>query len=520
MRVLTRLFVLQTKAKFRNVFSKPASAIFASAMILLYGALIVMMLLNSDTPLSMVNAFDVHGTIMINIGYSALMVFTMLLQKRVSLLFENDAFYLFTGPFKRSQIMRYIMSSTLLSSVMMGALNVAMFLFLGMGLAYTAAFLLLAFFAQTFLFIFFLNLQYYFYLLSMDSPEKMRILRMFLFAILAFTAALFVIAVAQNDFQIAKGAVAFLQSDLFYLVPIFGWVKMVLVSYVSASYGMMMLGIALLAISGSVIFYLMSSYKGEFVEHAMQDAAEFTAMYKEIKAGKRSSFNDKKVKQANVKYRPGAGAIFSKNMLMMKKTRNFIRYTDLMGIGIYLVITLFGDLGFNFFLYMMIFWSWMTMMSNDYVSELKNYQIYLIPDKAWKKLLYLLFPSLLKLCIVVTIAMVLGLLLFQPDIAEFIQGYIMLIGYNCLFMSASILSLRILKSRTNQMLEGMMQMLIMVLAAAPGILVLIAMISSGIMDDRLLIVNGVINLAINFVISALILFACRHMLDGRELNAD
>lgn len=76
-------------------------------------------------------------------------------------------------------------------------------------------------------------------------------------------------------------------------------------------------------------------------------------------------------------------------------------------------------------------------------------------------------------------AILVAALLYQIDIASVLQYFIMLLGYATLFLSASVLSVRILKSRNNAIMENMLRMLIMVAAAAPGIGLTIFFLSRG-----------------------------------------
>ena len=57
-------------------------------------------------------------------------------------------------------------------------------------------------------------------------------------------------------------------------------------------------------------------------------------------------------------FREGAGAVFSKNMLLMKKTGNFLRKQDMFLIVFYFVISMLAvpEHTFPMFCYMMIFW--------------------------------------------------------------------------------------------------------------------------------------------------------------------
>ena len=101
MSILYKLYLTRMKANIRHVFSRKGSAIFAILMMLLYGGLIVMSLSKPEIALSMQNITDANMAIMIGVGFTALMVGVMLLQKRKALFMEADAFYLFSGPFTR-----------------------------------------------------------------------------------------------------------------------------------------------------------------------------------------------------------------------------------------------------------------------------------------------------------------------------------------------------------------------------------------------------------------------------------
>lgn len=98
MSILYKLYLTRMKANIRHVFSRKGSAIFAILMMLLYGGLIVMSLSKPEIALSMQNITDANMAIMIGVGFTALMVGVMLLQKRKALFMEADAFYLFSGP--------------------------------------------------------------------------------------------------------------------------------------------------------------------------------------------------------------------------------------------------------------------------------------------------------------------------------------------------------------------------------------------------------------------------------------
>ena len=445
---------------------------------------------------------------------------SMLLQKKKALCMEADAFYLFSGPFTRVQTMRFLMLQNIASAFLCGAVSLLMVILLGSTIELSFPFLLIAFLCFSFVYFVFLVVYYYVYLLSIQKDSYRHIPAIAALLYVLMVAAVYGMVVLQNDFALTGSGTLFLNTELFYWVPLFGWIKMILVSYIASSWGLMLLGIGLLLISCMVVYLLLCGYKGDFVERAMQDAQEFTALYKDVRAGKRDGMSDRKIHEVKASFRSGAMAIFSKNVLLLRKSNDYIRWTDVMTIGIYLVITLIMDMGFGFFMYMMMFWLFTIVQNSDFMKDMNNYQIYLIPDHPLKKLLCVLLPTFLKMLLPMSAAILVAALLYQTDIASVLQYFIMLLGYATLFLSASVLSVRILKSRNNAIMENMLRMLIMVAAAAPGIGLTIFFLSRGEFTLELLQQLTMISLAMNFVISVIIVLVCAPMMNGREIKSE
>lgn len=521
MKALVYLYLQRIKGNIRNVFSKPSSGIFAGFMILLYGGLFIGVIINGNEALSMYNINNVNTSIFIGIGFTAMMVCVMLMQSRKSLFTENDAFYLFAGPFKRSHIMQFIMSQSIVNALMCGAVSLFIMMMMGNDLQYTIPFIVLTFLSHCLVYLFFTTLYYYVYLLYIRD-EKYKHLSLYVVGFFAIVLIGIIVAVwAENGFVLNDIAWKFLASKLFYIVPLFGWIKMTLVSYIAGDMVLMCTGILLMLIACGVIYYLMVTFKGDFIEKAMQDAVEFTARYKEMKAGGRTSLKDKKIREVKSKaFREGAGAILSKNLLLMKKSNTFLSYQDFIFIGIYLVISLIMDLGFGFFMYMMLFWLFISIQNAEFMREMDNYQIYLIPDTPLRKLWYLLAPYFLKYVVLAVVPIIIGSVLLHAQFNELIQYYVMLAGYACLFISASVLATRVLKSRNNPTLENMLRMLVILAASLPSIILVIAIIAWDLPAFQMITSISVVTLLMNFVISALIIYSCRNMMNGREIKSE
>ena len=313
----------------------------------------------------------------------------------------------------------------------------------------------------------------------------------------------------------------FIESPLFYFVPVFGWLKLTLISYVTSQMGMVCLGLLLLVISLVIIYLLFITYKGDFYEQALQDSLELSKQLKEFKAGNQDALRNVKVKKTSVKrFYDGAYAVLSKNLLLMKKKGNIISWNDIISIGIYLVITIFSDLGFGFFIYMMIIWLFMMMQTSDLVGELKNYQIYLIPDKPYKKLIAVMIPTFMKVSIIGTLSFIVVGMYYHETFLTIFMYLINMFGYIFIFMSASVLTIRLLKSRTTQVFENMMRMLIMIVSALPSVILTVIFMMTNALTPTVLTMLSMASLATNFILALIILWACQGMMNGRELKSE
>ena len=79
MKTLLRLWFLKSKANIRNLFKKPTSAIFTVCMVLLYGFIIISMFTIKRSPSPMMVTLDLHTSILVLIGFLALMLFSTLM---------------------------------------------------------------------------------------------------------------------------------------------------------------------------------------------------------------------------------------------------------------------------------------------------------------------------------------------------------------------------------------------------------------------------------------------------------
>lgn len=520
MKSLCLLWFLKTRASVRNLLSKPSSAIFTVFMFIVYGFVFYSFLFMPKDNAYMIVNFELHSSILIFIGFLALLLFSTMLSSRKALFYGEDAYFLFSGPFHKRQIMIFLTFQTVLQSILLSFFALVFFIGMNMGVNVDAGFIGLALLGSMLSIMIFLVFVDYSYILSIGDQKYKKMN----YVITGIFVLILVVVLGLTYLQtgrIQTIVLDFIESPLFYYVPIFGWLKLVLISYVESQIAMVCLGLFLLIACLGMIYTLFISYKGDFYEQALEDSMELSKKLKEFKAGNQDALRKVKVKNIHVKkFYDGAYAVLSKNLLLMKKKGNLVSWNDLISIGIYLVITIFSDLGFGFFVYMMILWLFMMMGTSDLVGELKNYQIYLIPDKPYKKLIAVMIPTFMKTAIIGTLSFVVVGLYYQESVLTILMYLINMLGYIFIFMSANVLTIRILKSRTTQIFENLMRMLIMIASALPSVILTVVFIMMNTLTPTTLTIISMSSLVTNFILAIIILWSCQGMMNGRELKSD
>ena len=130
--------------------------------------------------------------------------------------------------------------------------------------------------------------------------------------------------------------------------------------------------------------------------------------------------------------------ILSKNILIMKKTGQWITKSDLITLGMYMAISIFMDIGYGFFIYFLIMYIFSTLQQSSLLQDLQNYRIYLIPDSPMKKLISVILPTFIKVAVISSISLVVMGLYYQIDLKTLVSYAIMLLGYICIFISMAI----------------------------------------------------------------------------------
>ncbi|HIZ66691.1 MAG TPA: putative ABC exporter domain-containing protein [Candidatus Blautia pullicola] len=523
MNSLLYLAFLKVKGLVRNQFRTPGSAIISVLMILLYGGLVFMSFFFSSDQIPQEMLLDTNGAILAGIGMTALLSVTLLLNKRKALVYDTDAYYLFAGPYTRKQVNMYILLQSFTQGALYSLLGCFMTAMFSMGGYLTVPFFLVLFLSLTLMLIFFLTLTDYIYMWSLLEPRHKKWYVVPVLLLLVPTAAIFLYEVWKSDFVLQGGFMNFALSKEFYLVPFMGWAKLAMNSFMEGEYLYTLLSLLLLLACCLVMAGLFLRFRGEITEQAVEDAQEVTAYVKRAKAnGGRARVEDGKVKNVKGEFAWGARAVLSKNLLLMRKTGNFLRKQDIGIIVFYFALSwlILPENTFYMFCYMLLIWMFTLINDSDLLRDLKNYQIYLIPDSAFKKLVYAMLPAYLKIGLIAGVSIIFAGILTRMSPGAVVQYLVMVLGYSMIFVAGTVLSVRILGSRTNIMLESFLRMVIVLASAIPSaaagifLFVFLRVFQIGISVMTLV---SLITLVMNFLVSLLIIVACKGMMNGREL---
>lgn len=520
MKSLIKLSLLKMRGQVRALFSKPTSAIATIFMVLLYGAIIVGNFMNSSSEDVIGMSIDIHIGVLVSLGMSALMVIMQLMNKNKAMLMGEDAFYLLGGPFSRRQVQSFVVGYTYVQAIYMSLLS--LFMVISLVGSTSMLVILCIFLANYFIYVFFLGLTDYLYVVGIVFPKLANVAKYVGYAILI---TLFVVAgyfVFETGFDLQTALLKFAQTDAFYFIPVFGWAKMFVSGAVDGNTVYTLLGLGLLVISSIVIFILFRNFPYDYHEKAIEDSFALSNKMKAAKSGNTDAMRDtSKLKSYNSKFKLGAWAISSKLILEMRKRKQLVSIQELITLALFAGMSIILEFGIVWFSGMLVYWVVISSQTANFKEEFQNYMIYLIPDSPLKKMLAIVGPTILKNIVVVALAITIVGVIGQEKIYDIGYAIMMVVGYLFVCISANILTLRLFKSTANRTFVLLMQMLIVILCIIPSIALSVWLLFTlTLQEGQILQLFSIVSIFANIVVAGIIIFLCRNMLNGRELQSE
>lgn len=458
---LLKLSLLKRFAKIRNIFSKPTSALFTLGAILLYGSMFIPMFRHEGKAIMALELMQAY--IMIVLGISAFFMLSMVLSKHQSLFFLEDSYFMFIGPFNRKQILSLLPFENIWGSMLLALLASFLSAFqFSLHFVMPIQLVLITFLMNTLLISAFSLIMEWFYLKGIIHKTKSKGPRIFFAFIIVSTLIILGAQFYQNGFDVMASLMAFVTHDSFFWIPLFGWAKLGLVGFVSHNIVQVLLGFGFMLLFHVLAIYVFANTKGDFFEQAMLDAEDFSEFYARAKAGKQE-INTDDIKRVSVKYGTGARAIHNKNVLLFKKQRRMISIKDVLIYIIYLIMGYFMKMPIQGYIMFVIIALFNQANVDTLTDDLKQYHLYLIPDSPLRKLFNTIKLPFLKSLGIALFFTLVSIGMAGANLREALVALVFVSSYVALINVSSILTIRIMKSRQNQIVDMLLRMILCVL---------------------------------------------------------
>ena len=494
------LILTRIKGSIRNAFRKPFSIIFT----LILTSLTIFGLyrsLKSGSPIKDTFLMDRLYLNLIAGGLLYLAYSLFFVSKSSALVYENDALFLFSGPFTQRQTYLYLIINTLQGSVALGlgfviyliiffAESVAgpvhmLGLFLSMGLHFT-------------LIIMIFNYQY------VQNAIKEDVRKMSKWPIIIVGLVMLVMFLMIWDYQFSLESLQQVtHHPMFKMIPFIGTFGWVANAFVLGDSSVIIILLILIGLIGLTTF-LMLRTKGNFIEKALQDAEYASAITRQVKQGKQIDMTDvDKLKKRNVQasFFEGAFSLLSKQILVLRKTRKFIPFGILLFGAIYGVVALLAQdiLLFKMLIvFSIIFGSDVTSFLQD---ELEKPYIYLIPDTELKKLISTLVVPFIRVSLVQIIYFFILVFLGDPVLDALVFIFYTLSAF-IMIMVFNVMMLNLFRGKTNFILQSYINIFMTILSFVPalGLGALLFFLMDVTDFSSILLGASVLNLLLSFIL--------------------
>lgn len=468
---LRYLLLIKWKAFLRDIFRRPLAAAFTVFGVVAFGCA-ALFLAFFGSRMNLVSRMDgLESFFMKLLGYIGLIFVIQAFQKQSAMVNRTDAFYLFSGPFGRKQVLSYVLFDMVRGCLFYGCITA-----FTMGIVFSifkAPLSLLIWSVIGALLLFYLMFagNALCYLLEAVGRRGRLIRTVFVVFLLALTSLIFMLNYLESGSQIQDGMDRFMTDRRFHLVPVFGWLKYLLVSVIKEDFTGILTGFLLLLGASFAITCGFLGVKGDFCERAVEDAEWMAKAKENVKRGKDAFVNPVRGGKVRSRWRNGAWAVMSKSILEMQKTNSWIRKQELFLIVFYLIFAKFSRMPYSMFQNFILIVVFISVTSDSMKAELNMHYIYMIPDQPVKKVFSLVAPALLKTGIIVVCGVIPAAVLYRITVMNAVSSLFTLWGYGVVFVAGNIWSIKILKSGNNSVAEQLMKMLIIFGGSIPAIVI-------------------------------------------------
>lgn len=516
MQAIMYLIKRQYINKIKRAFSSIISIIITLFAVLGLGTTLVMAFIVKRPAMESTSAETIMAGIVLMIGF---ILYNSFLSRDTGILTMADANFLFTGPFERRTVLAYLLISTAPASILTGFFMCFYLPYL-LGPALTVPKFLVVLLLISLLFSCIYLSYYYMYIVDAEKPGLKKKIKKIFMAFMGVLVLAFVLLLFNTGFNVKDTAQKFFTHDWYNWVPLFGWTKWAINSLIT---GNMILGFlpatALLVIANLVLCIALYNVKSDFYEKTLEDSVTLQKVLDDVKTNGGAdarSLAKLKNKAASVRFKHGAAAIYSRQILESNKLSFISQCRDVfMGLFYVAIGAIFG-LDFSFVLTMVGFGALSMSLNDSWHRDFKKPYVFLIPDSSFRKVIYSVLPGLRKTIIGGSITITVAALVYKITPVNFISFLLVFVSFVILFIFAEVLTYRLIGPSSNAMAVTFMRMLFAIGTCIPAfaIFIILAIVSNG---EPNLLVTSACMLVVNVASSSLLAYLSRGIFENGEI---
>ena len=521
MSALRYLFFTRIKNSFREMLRHPSRLI----GVLLLAAVVVLLLVmpGGEVPAQEMRsrselfamAFALFGAVFIMISLNGL-------SSGASFYSMADVHLLFQTPISPRRILLYGMVRQLGTSLMLGVFLIFQYSWLHSlyGIEIYEILYLLVGYALAIFTAQILSMLLYSFTSGQEGRQRL-VKRLTAGICVVLIAALLLPAVGKGDFFTAVSDSV--NRAWVYGIPVAGWLMMAMAGCLGGNLMLGILGFGLTILAILVLLVILAKSRPDFYEDVLQATeVSFTAINAK-KEGKMVEAIPKHVRvgKIGIKKGSGSGVFYYKHRLENRRARLFLLDTMSLIFALVVVVMAFfmreeGEVAlltvFGVATYMQLFSS----ATGRWIRELQLPYIYLLPEKPFHKLVMLCRENLVQIIVEALVIFIPVGFLLQASVSMAVMLIAARIGFGLLFMAGNIFIERMLGGISSKAILLSLYFLLMIAFVLPGIILGIFLWSAIPALSVYLFFTG--TMVANLLLTAILLFASRNMLNYAELN--
>ena len=518
MRALPYLFYTTLKNRLINFFRKPANWVVSLLMAAMLGFVIFAGGKGESAEIRPIQ--ELYAIVsLLYIAMFALTVYPGV--KRGATLFTlPDIHLLFPAPLKPQKILLYGLVKQMGTSLMVGLFLLFQYAWVHQQYGVPLTFLLLTLVGYGLTLFLGQLTAMALYRATHDSAKKRRAARIALMALCGAGALYVLLPVFSNTSAWVQAGAEQLSRIPMLLFPVGGWMRARVAGIWEARWVQALWSLGITVLWTGVCIMLLSREQTDFYEDVLKTTETLHQTVAARREGKVQEVVPENVKVGRTGLNRGLGAavFYYKHRLESRRARRFLLDTVTM-------IMLLVTLAFTFIMrgnglvpslafatYMQLF----TVASGRWVKELARPYIYLIPETSFRKLIHCLRESMLGFVVEAVLLMIpMGLMLSLAPL-EIAFMVLARISFSLLFVAGSLLSEKLFSGMKVKSLLLMLYLLVMILLVLPGAVLSVVLSSiNWLFLSPVITVLAVLSLT-NLILSPLIFFLCRNILNNPE----